>query len=272
MAVIYDEIIEGHEANTSVNDGPKLTKVYIVTELTGSDDKPAMALEMAGVPKIGDFHPTYPLICTSATAIMIDQEKAKVTIVYQILSNKNKTANDSNSWAIRISNGLQNINTDIDNLGNLITVDYTDASGNVKTPQAKVIDVGAWVPTITYSRRQTSNWCNMAPYVGCINKNAEGILSPARAWMCIALDSSTNDGGKSWEVSVTFQRAPYRNIKGKEPKATYDTILYYRDALGQIPDDVIDIPTDLGKINGVNKICLPPLASFGALGLSNLIG
>lgn len=233
---VYVDVIDSQSYSTNVDNTSAASRKFIVYNLTGTTtERLADALAYAEVPKIGDTHPSFPLLrCQNLEATSVDSEIVEVVAKYEtvglISADDSDPQNDKPVWEVgsTVADGETNMDAD----GRLLIVQYTEP-GFVGPPPQKEYSptVAKKIPHIfVRARRLESNTplLNAQRFVGKVNStDIQGFSS--RTLLCTGITGTSNDSGKTWTVSYEFERA----------EDTWDADLFFVDSeTQQVPANV----------------------------------
>ena len=244
MAVIADRGIT--TTNMVEQEGViiSLTREYLVTGLTNTYGDPRTlqeALNEAGVPQLGASAPGNTNLKVWSRDVRPETDSpTKAVIIVQY-----KTVADyANSFIFSIGSSIQQTQTDVDRLGNRISLSYTypgdyepnpDLAGKTFTT---AINESVTVPHMTltatgslyvdYPNQIALEWLNTV-------NSTYWAGAPAGYWLCTNCAARGRDIGFGrphlWEFDWTFEYKP----------DSWNVVAKIRDPqTGNVPDDVID--------------------------------
>jgi hypothetical protein len=222
----YADIVEGASFRDGEN-GREAVRVFTLSGITG--DPPARiarALERPIIPRRMDPHPTEPgIICLDLSARALDPTIVEVTATYgvpatQSLLPENEAARgvmevgatvsaattqkDVNGDAIMVTGRRFVHRDDPDGAGALLQ-SLGIVSGFRFEDQGGDVEIQIPMPAMRVSRIEPANpWRLARTYVGRVNARRWNDGEP-RTWLCTAINGTTNDFGKTFEVSYEFQ-------------------------------------------------------------------
>lgn len=290
------DIVEGAETREDA-DGIEVIRIALVENLSGNGDAKLLdAINTPGIPKIGDPHPSIPLINVfNRSAVPAkSSSKATVRISYKLLEAFEEEADDTKLPTIDVGSTTQTMRTsrfinDVSNPadpkpppepdpanpdqdGRTMIVSYQfpqDPNSTVEVvadPQAVFVDIQVPSTVLRLSRKEfLSPLINSINFVGRVNKNP--ILGDivARTWLCIRIDGKSNDGGITYNITYEFQRAISEDFDGVESSGWDATITYIDDSNGKPPPDIRSTK-QLGKAVKIFQVY--PEKDFAELNLS----
>lgn len=240
-------------------DSISATASFMVSELTSDPwNREWEAINHADIPKPKDSHPSIPFVVVSnVTAKHVDTTTVKVIVQYERKASSGGGGNSQEppgtTAVLTGGSTLQAVPTQIDALGNDITVKYTYADGNVDE-QFGEVETQIPMRTRHYERVElTEPLAALRDFMGRINSVAIWDLE-THCWLCSGISYSQQDGGKTWLVSYDFQG----NEEG------FDATVAYRNDEGKIPVDADWRQEDHGFKRNIQVY---PDADFGELGL-----
>lgn len=264
---VFEDLVKG-QATSTLADGKKVTRVFMVTGIQGNpvDIIPA-ALTAGSIPQVGDAHPSIGTItCDSVTANPVDAAEVQVSANYSTLREGQTGVDEEAQVQISFSSSVQSVETNefFDGTNKkLMVLEYTfppdeDPEGTA-TPK-KVVPTASREQAIlvaTLSRLESEPPLNKAvQFVEHTNKRTF-LGTGARTWLCTSITGVSSDGGETYQVTYTFE---FR-------EETWDVKLAWADQeTGAIPDDV-DTQAEAFK-----DFQLQPTANFQELDLEQFQG
>jgi hypothetical protein len=218
MATVSVDIVDGGSGKLTV-DGWELTRIATVSGLTGTGNArliEAVAAVAAVTGNIGSAHPGYAYaLLESFQPEHLSTNVVKVSCVYKTLD----PADDVNYAEIEVGTSLEQVETNKDTDGNLITVSYTypadykldDKKRNQTITQSGTVSTSAPKSSIVYSRRETgSPGSKSREYVGNVNAagwqlDQDSPGADARTWKCMSIVGRSQDGGVTFDVTYVFE-------------------------------------------------------------------
>lgn len=267
MAIVveFDKYVKQQGKYTS--DGWEIERKALVTGLTGVGSKrfyDAVMAILADNP-LGTSHPHVEgCLLQEIIPEFEDIETVSCQLIYR---------EPSYSFAARDIPQIEigaSLNGKVDNRdanGDLITVSYTyptpykwedpnatptqKKAGTTETVSKEVPYLGAQM-TLSITKKQYYSPENLAAnFVGCINKYAwRGYV--ASAWLCTGISGRSNDNGRSYDVTYTFQC---------DLESTWKQHLVWIDPHDGAP------PSDLVTDTGDKWVQMYPSMDFAGLGL-----
>lgn len=236
---VYPDVVEGGGRVTHSEDGITAVRAFRVDALDGDRfTRAASVLELGGIPRYGEPHPTIPgILCLNVEVEMSDVRQALVTCTYRRPTPRDAPDDGGGddpgaTSALEIGATVQTAKTNLDANGNLMIVSYVPSSGPViARSQGGTVDIQIPSPVLSVSRRETvAPWLDALKYVGRTNRFRWN-RGEERTWLCTSIRGTTDDGG------VTYQTA--REFAYKEE--TWDATVVYTDPkTGKPPSDVAD--------------------------------
>jgi len=199
---------------TLTETGWQATRSAIVKDLSGpGPSRVLIAVNSLGV-RIGEPHPVLPG-CRLAS---IEPTHESPSVVRCTLSYAPRADGDATNlpaggavgaglnYTIEFGVSLQEKETALNVDGDLMIVNYIDQDG-VKQNQAAIVSVLQPSRTITIHRRETTNPGEKSRrYTGTVNQKG-WTLDPSadtHSWLCTGIAGTSNDSGKTWEVTYNF--------------------------------------------------------------------
>lgn len=242
------DYIEGATLTVS-STGIEAQRVARVSGLRGpAADRLNEALQSAGMPHIGDPHPTIGgLFATTLSVKPNGSNDAIVTIRYQ-----SRSATNGDASMMTVGSSVTQVSSNLDSTGNIISVSYspTGSTTDLLTQTARVSRLTPQT-TLQFTRTESASPLAKARrYVGAINQTTIFESAPGK-WLCVGIDGKSSDGGASYQVTYAFQL----NTEGWQP-----TVSYTDPSTRQTPLDLVE-----GV--GTKRIKVYPEAEFKELGL-----
>jgi hypothetical protein len=224
-------------------------RVATVSGLGGhAADRLRAALEVTGVPRIGESHPTIPNLYAQDLQVEPDGPTAAVITVRY----RSRAAHSGQPPLLEVGSSVVQTTTDTDATGTRITVSYSPSglAADTKTQGAN-LSILAPQTTLRFTRTEdASPLAKARTFVGTVNRTAV-FDSAAGTWLCTAITGRSADGGGSYELTYEFQ---YESA-GWQPKA-----IYIDPRTNRPPSDLV---TDVG----VKTVSIYPEREFKDLGL-----
>jgi len=228
MIQVRIDRIEGSACRLSA-DGLEADRVATVSGLSGhAADRLHAAVEAAGIPRIGDAHPTIAGLYAHRIEVVPDGATAAVVTIHY----RSRSAEMGEVPVVEVGSSVVQTTTDTDEVGRRIAVSYspTGTSTDMKTQGAR-LSVLAPQTTLRFARTEDANPLAKArSFAGTINKTAV-FDSDAGTWLCTAIGGRSIGGGGAYEVTYEFQ---YQD-QGWQPTASYTDPQTNRP-----PPDVVD--------------------------------
>lgn len=222
MALIQD-LIEGASI-TENESGFEVTRIFIVTEVSGDPaSKMYQALNTAGIPIRGDFHPTVPSVqVDTRTATPLSQDQMRVEVTYRVLPSSSLPPGENEMPTITVGATVQEQETNLDINGEVMTVSHTyteeeaaelpkrpnqvtNDDGTVTEEQVGTINVNIPQLILKFSRREKRDPYDKAfEYVGYVNSSIFYNVNPG-CYLCTRIEGTSTDGGKTYQVDYEFQ-------------------------------------------------------------------
>lgn len=243
--------------------GLRIVRSAIITGLTGPpESKIPDALNAVGLPRYGDPHPSplaagLPLTHMIADILENESDKAIVTLTYEYVTGTGginvfeNVPSETTAPQSEVTTTLNQLVTNFDAFGNVLTVQHTfPLAEGEPGPPAPVVQTGEvtkMVPTTTrnYMRREPKDPGDKAKiYVGKVGVAGLGnpllFGDPDRYWLCTGLGGPSDDGGVSFNVTYSFQRAEPHSISGFDIAPGWDTVIVFIDpATDKPPENLI---------------------------------
>lgn len=264
MTKVFEDLSRGGGATRTLSDGTKVSRLFLVSEITGNrPDIIPNALTAGNIPRVGDRHPSIPsIICDTVTANPTDADKAEVTANYSTLKHGNTPVNEEAEVSITLSGSVQSVTTNEFFLSNnkkeLMKLEYRYPQDKNPEGVNKPVEI---VPTanreqaiITAVMSRLEDEHPLQKAVGFVeHTNKRTFLGTGpRTWLCTSIGGVSNDSGETYQVTYTFE---YRS-------ETWDVVLAFADKeTGAIPVDVD------GQPSAKKPFKLQPTADFGRLRL-----
>lgn len=226
--------------------GIRIVRSATIIGLTGvPHSKIPDALNARGLPRYGEAHPSpladgLPLSHMMARIMDGEPDKAIVTLTYEFPSSTGgigwfeNTPSETTAPQIEVSTTLNQLTTNFDGGGNQMFVEhqYPPRENGVELPLTKQTGEAAiMVPTtsVNYMRRESVSPLSKArQYVGKTN-STRIFGDPARYWLCTGLGGPSDDGGLTYNVTYSFQRAEPHAIAGFDVVPGWDAIIVFID-------------------------------------------
>lgn len=228
MIQVRIDRIEGSACRLSA-DGFEADRVATVSGLSGdAADRLRAAVEAAGIPRIGDAHPTITSLYAQRLDVVPDGATAAVVTIHY----RSRAAEMGQPPVVEVGSSVVQTTTDTDDTGERVTVSYspTGETADTKTQGAR-LSVMAPQTTLRFARTEDANPLAKArSFVGTINRTAV-FDSDAGTWLCTAIGGRSTGGGGAYEVTYEFQ---YQD-QGWQPTASYTDPQTNRP-----PSDVVD--------------------------------
>jgi len=266
MAVTLD-IVNGNTGKVTIHGWQDIDRIATVSGLTSVGH--AMldeAVLTAGVPRIGDVHPTVTVAyCYELIPVAVSNDTVRITIRYEqndFLVSGLPGALTPQFNTVDVGATLSQVETSFDRHGNRISVSYTYPADYTEDPSKQEVTettsktVQRLFPDHQISVRK-QEFVNPAAkaldYVGSVNDGPWSLApsSVAGQWLCTGITGSSNDGRVTWTVLYTFQYRP----------DTWSHLVQYIDPRTGEP------PSDLVENVGYKYIELYPIMNFNFLGL-----
>ncbi|HWE02449.1 MAG TPA: hypothetical protein VG326_08555 [Tepidisphaeraceae bacterium] len=259
MHITEDLVLGASFKLTSV--GPSLVRIFDVAGLTPGTDTLAQAaiavdpVSNVRIPRYGDPHPAVAnlyAIEIDAAPITGSRTAAHVTVKYATPSQ----ASVPGAVQIRIgsSSGHKLITQTPD--GTLITVKYTDPSGNVLQNNLQ-IPILSPNTILEITRQESASPLKLSQSFRRSVNSSSWQGGDAKTWLCRGIDGVSQGGLSRYEVRYTFEYDP----------DTWTRLEYYVDRYtGKVPDDV---KVSQNNDKGIATILPYSTKDFSQLGLPN---
>jgi len=236
------DIILSEELQRS-STGAEVVRGFMVVDLISNGHaRTSEALNTPGVPTRGQVHPSIPTINVSILRVELqDNQQALVIAEYKSLTTAEAEPDENAEPTMHIGATVQGGTTSLDFKGNQMLLDHSsttntlDAEGKsyektlLKLPtQSAEVEVQFPSITISTTRKENSHPLFKAKaYVGKINSRPI-FAGNKHEWLCTGIDGDTDDGGKTYTVTYSFQLAPDNAGGGFVPN-TWNPIVVYID-------------------------------------------
>ncbi|MCC6580059.1 MAG: hypothetical protein IT440_06420 [Phycisphaeraceae bacterium] len=202
MAEVRLDRVEGTRLEVT-SQGVKLTRQAYVTGLSGgSSDRLTAALHAAGMPRLGDPHPTSPTMRVSAVRAEPDGDSAAVIHI----DYAGPDASTTSKPVVELGVTTQSRRTPVDRHGNAIEVSHTATGDEAdRVRQGAVATVISPSATLSFTRVEAVLPLALAQrFVGTVNRAA--IFGAASGqWLCTAITGQSDNGGRTFRVRYEFQ-------------------------------------------------------------------
>ena len=270
---IMDALTQG-----SITRGPngvvQIIRSAIVTGLVGPpESKIPDALNAVGMPRYGDPHPSpiaagIPLSIMRADIFESEPDKAIVTLTYEFPSTSGgfilfeNEPSETTAPQIEVTTTLNQLTTNFDVSADEMFVQHQFPVGDDGVEVAPVTQTGEasiMVPTTTvnYMRREpVSPLVKARRYVGTVGAvqgtNDQPIFGdPDRYWLCTGLGGPSDDGGLTYNVTYSFQRAEPHDF-GEGVLPGWDAVIVFIDpTTGQPPASDRSVGAHRGPTLGI---------------------
>lgn len=254
-ASVNPDILTGASGNRSAT-SYEITRVFDVTGLEAAiSGQIEEALTHASIPQLGTAHPSATgLVCIKQNAAPLAKANAvRVTCTYGVPEAIDLPPSESEPGIIEVGASLVGKETQVDNLGTSLTVDYTGAP---EPPHSQVqlatVTIEAPQVVLREERRESNDPSAKAvANVGYVNSATIWGYS-ARTLLCRAIRGVSRDGGDSWVVTYEFQYNP----------DTWDVTIYFKD------DETGRVMNGVTAGDGIETYEVYPEKSFASLNLS----
>jgi hypothetical protein len=189
----------------------------------------ANALAVAGMPAVGNRHPTLKnLFLTRRSPMDNGDGSVDVTLTYERTGEDEADDPSSESASIEISSSVVEVETNKNASGALLVATYEDEQGN-ETIWHPTVPKRVPLTTIVYSRKENGSPGNKSrQYSGKVNSGPWSLAyDPAKTWLCTGING-TRIKDNLYNVTYTFE---YK-------ENTWDHEVYYHDESGKVPDNV----------------------------------
>lgn len=200
----------------------RLERGFFVKGLTNTDYKVLMsALEHLGIPQAGTFLGSEApnLIVTERTPVVKDKGDVEVTVVYEHFLNEGQRFDDplGGVFCGEVRTNLQQVTTNKDGSGELITVQHTYPEGDANFPgetKQQTGEIQVFVPQRTFTVQGLKNvyapWLISWSIIGKVNLNPWS-GAEARKWLCTSAGWKIADaaaGSNKYLMTFEFQHNP----------------------------------------------------------------
>lgn len=248
--LVQIDIVEGAEFKKA-RDGIEVVRMALVDGLDGNKETRLLdAIEVSGIPRKGEAHPTIPRIFVSnVTATPAESsEKALVKISYKSLEGFEQEPDETQLPVIEVGSTTKAARTNLyfDPLEGIKEIEVQYKRPKPSKPEKKsefdkqstFVDIQIPATTLKLSRKEPNSPLRKSKdFVGTVN--ITGILNePKRVWLCTRIDGITTDGGESYEVSYEFQRAIGKNFQGEKISGWDAVVIYIDETTGKPPTDI----------------------------------
>ena len=266
---VMDTVDEG-TAERGPN-GFRIVRTARILGITGvPHSKIPDALNAKGLPRYGDPHPSpladgLPLSLMTASILEGEPDKAIVTLTYEYPNTSGgigffeNTPSVTTAAQLEVTTTLNQLTTNLDVDGNAITVTYVqplfdDDGVTIIGSDVKVQggEITTMVPTtsVNYMRREPVSPLEKAKvYVGTTGASAgtgfgDIFGDPDDYWMCTHIGGPSDDGGLSYNVTHSFQRAEPHRIRDAggviaEFSGWQAVVVYIDPETGKPPPDLL---------------------------------
>lgn len=194
--------------------------VYNLSSQTG-EEQLREAVDLPEIPKRFDPHPLFPgTICTSRTAKLLDDGTVKIICKFNIPDQSEETVFKSSfgsggaeSGTASVSTASRQVDTNFDRHGNPLIVTYTgeveDDDGNPveveNEEQLATVSIFRSETVVRFDRVEDSSGLAFSrTFKDTINARGIGAYA-AGTLLCNRIDSTTRDGGETYDVVYEFQ-------------------------------------------------------------------
>lgn len=217
---IREDIVYGSGYNLTT-DGPEAVRVFIVEASEG--ETYIDVLTSAGVaptsPTIPELFEEYPVVASPSPyptiyaldvkcqAIDENNNRFRVTVTYGLPEPFQKQAGLTAADAIiQVGSSLSGSKTSVDKDGNRITVSLSTEADD----QVGEIDIQVPEMVLQFERRESANpRAKALTYVGKVNSaSLDTGTYAARTLLCLGIDGTSVDDGRTWTVTYRFQYRP----------------------------------------------------------------
>lgn len=201
----------GHSGVTDAKGWKELTRTAIIQGLTGDGDaRLDAALEVSGMPEIGDAHPhVSDLKLKEIRPEAATPSVVKVRLVYRRLepTSWENPQDNPDYMNIQVGTTVSQVQSNLDVDGNPITVSYTP-SGESEVTVSSLVTKTESRSTIVIERRESSSpGDNSREYTNTVNiagwRHDPG--AQPRTWKCVSIVGRSDDGGDTYLVTYTFE-------------------------------------------------------------------
>jgi hypothetical protein len=242
--------------------GGVLLRVFEVSGLTpGQDTLAQAALAQDGatgarIPAYGEQHPgVVGLFVESVEAEPVKNSRTAAVVKVRYASPEFSSVPNVVTVAINGSNRAKLLSRDPSD-GSLLTVKYTDPSGNVLKDFMQ-IPVLSPNTILTFTRQETKSPLKLSAALRRTVNSSPWQAGNIKTWMCRAIDARSLGNLTRYEVKYVFEYDP----------DGWERIEYYKDPFtGKVPDDAAISPNN---DRGAAKVLPYGVADFNQLGLPN---
>ncbi len=247
---VMDTVDEG-TAERGPN-GFRIVRTARILGITGvPHSKIPDALNAKGLPRYGDPHPSpladgLPLSLMTASILEGEPDKAIVTLTYEYPNTSGgigffeNTPSVTTAAQLEVTTTLNQLTTNFDGGGNEMFVEHqfppgADEVTPLLTKQTGEASIMVPTTTINYMRREPhSPLAKAQQYVGKTGASegtSDGLIfgDPDRYWLCTGLGGPSDDGGLTYNVTYSFQRAEPHEIAGFDVVPGWDAIIIFID-------------------------------------------
>jgi len=239
-------------------DGHSAEREFIVDDVSGdAAQRLYNALVSGGIPQYGESHPNLPgaqVTSISASPIENSAGQVKITVQYGAPTPEEQAPEETPESAIlTISAGTTETTTQKNKDGEALIASITFSDGT--TEDRQLVEATVLIPSLTlqFQRKERNNPIWQA--IGCtgaVNSQSIGVFA-AGTLLCTEIEGTTDDGGRSYNVSYVFQHNP----------ASWKAVLTYVDK----DTDKTHADVNLSTGNGVLIADVYPEADFSRLNL-----
>jgi len=204
------------------------------------------ALQLEGIPKQGEKHPTIPdMFVTSRSTASLGPNTISVRVQYR------------GGTTLEFSASVQNTVTVFDAEGNTIKVSHREPQGDgfdAGVEQVKEVTKQTPMATVRVTRYDP-NWSPQETLTMVGHLNREFFLGDNRgAWLCTAVSADTQSTSDTSRVTYEFQRGPDQVTDSTHAlQPSWKVLAKYTDAKG-VPIDDLEWGNGVGEVGSDESV------------------
>ena len=262
MTLIHADLVEGDVSLDCTADRKTITRQMLVINLEDPAYQRLIQADQAyGMPRMGDEYPGLSTLTVRRLKYRAakDTDKVYATVEYEGVE-------EQTDMVIDCDGVVDTIEANRDKNGDLMFVTFTPEGEGVEPLKQPVLG-----PTfrpgivVTIPKKLNVEQGDSKPvdlgiaYIGRVNQAGWRLApgAPAKAWMCTAVRGTSQDGGKTYDASFSFQ---WRRVTDDNPSPWDLEGVYIDPATNRMPDGVV-----VGE--GIKRFELVDDADFNAMNL-----